>query len=108
MTDVRDEQRWGVYLVQAQNFAKRENYVEAVSRAGLVVDEAEAALAGATGEDRERVAEVLLRARKLQKAYQASLDAWNARIAARRAKVIEGAEAEMARPLPNPPPPARR
>ncbi len=110
MTDVSHEQRWGVYLVQAQNFAKRENYIDAVSRAGLVVDEVAEALSHATdAATRERLGEFLVRARKQREAMQAKLDAWNAAIAARRAKVIEGAAEEMARPLPNPPPvPARR
>jgi hypothetical protein len=105
MTDVSHEQRWGVYLVQAQNFAKRENYIDAVSRAGLVVDEVSQALAqteDATA--RTRLSSMLLRATKLRDGLQQQMNVWNARIAKRRAAVIAGAAAEMDRQLPTPPP----
>lgn len=109
MTDVSHEQRWGVYLVQAQNFAKRENYLEAVSRAGLVVDEVTEALSRATdSKTRERLGGLLLSARRQRDAHRAKFEVANAAIAARRAKVIESAAADAKLPLPDLPVPARR
>jgi hypothetical protein len=108
MTDKSLEERWGIWMTQAQNFEKRENYVEAVSRAGLVVQSASEALATASDpNDKARYAQMLLRAEKQRDRLQEKLDAWNAKIAARRAAVVAGAAEEMSRPLPLPPPPHR-
>jgi hypothetical protein len=109
MTDESRVARWQVYVTQAQNFEQRENYLEAVSRMGVVAREAADAIATATGPaDEEQARYYLLFAQKQKQALQAKLDAWNGRIAARRQAEIANAPAEMARPLPNPPPPPRR
>jgi hypothetical protein len=109
MNDKSLEERWGIWMTQAQNFEKRENYIEAVSRAALVARSASEALAAAGDAGaKARYAQVLLRAEKQRDRLQVKLDAWNAKIAARREAVVAGAEEEMSRPLPLPPPPARR
>jgi hypothetical protein len=109
MNDKSLEARWGIWMTQAQNFEKRENYVEAVSRAGLVARSIAEALVAASDEGaKARYAQLLLRAERQRDLLQEKLEAWNAKIAARRAAVVTGAAAEMSRPLPVPPPPARK
>ena len=108
MNDKSLEERWGIWMTQAQNFEKRENYVEAVSRAGLVSRSVSEALAHEVDPDtRARYEQMRLMAEKRREALQRKLDAWNAKIAAHRAAVIAGAAEEMSRPLPLPPPPKR-
>lgn len=103
MTDESSVARWQVYMTQAQNFEKRENYLEAVSRMGVVEREVAEAIA-ADPACKDRYEYYLLVARKRKQALQAKLDAWNGRIAERRQAEIANAPNEMARPLPNPPP----
>jgi hypothetical protein len=108
MNDKSLEERWGIWMTQAQNFEKRENYVEAVSRAGLVAQSVSEALALEVDPNtKARYAQLQLRAEKQRESLQRKLDAWNAKLAAHRAAVIAGAAEEMSRPLPLPPPPKR-
>ncbi len=95
------EERWAVWMVQAQNFAKRQNFTDAVSRMKLVRDAVRASLAAATDpKQRERLERHLLRAEEQLGALSAQYDAWRAEIAARRQHTIDQAAEEMARPLP--------
>ena len=100
MAELTRQERWDKWMVQAQAFAAREHYIDAIARAQLVVDEVEDAVKGAAGTHKERLERYLRRAVRRQETFQASFDEWNAKIAARRAAATANAAAEMARPLP--------
>ena len=96
-----DEERWAVWTVQARNFAKRENFTDAVARMKLVRDEAQALVEKSTDpRQRERLERHLARADALLTTLRAQYDEWRAEIAARRKHTIDQAAEEMARPLP--------
>lgn len=96
-----EEQRWAVWMVQARNFAKRENYTDAVARMRLVHDAVERALETATDpKDQARLERHKLRASEQLEDLQARYDAWHSEIAARRQHTIDSAAEEMARPIP--------
>ncbi|MEM7137941.1 MAG: hypothetical protein AAF500_15260 [Myxococcota bacterium] len=96
-----EEERWDVWIVQARNFAKRENYTDAVARLRLVRTSVEEALADAPdGPIQNRLAQRLARADELLASLEARGEAWRNAIATRRQETIDQAEEEMARPLP--------
>lgn len=108
MKDMSPEQRWTVRMVQARNFAAKEQYVDAVARAGEVRAEIEGALAGETDAARKaRLQRQLERVKTQHEAYKAEFERWRAAIRVRRQERIEHAPEEMERPLPLPPPPVR-
>ncbi len=88
-------------MVQAERFARRENYIDALGRTRLVLSEIDAALAEAD-DDKERTELTRYRAyvERRMKTIREQFDAWNAKIAARRAQSIAQADEEMKRPLP--------
>jgi len=95
------EERWRRWEVQARNFARRDNYTEAVARMCLVERSVKEALS--TERDsaaRHRLERHLLRAEELCKQYEQQLDEWRSKIAQRRQQTIDQAAEEMARPLP--------
>ena len=95
------EARWNVWTVQARNFAKRENYADAVARMRIVRKSMEDALADQTdARAKARVAAQLVRAEELLEELESRADAWRSAIAARRQQTIDQAPEEMARPLP--------
>ena len=97
------KERWAVWAVQARNFAKRENYTDAVARMNLVRKSIEEALAEVTDpEDREDLQALLLRAEEQLADLRSRYEAWRSEIAARRQQTIDGAAEEMARPIPSP------
>lgn len=94
-------ERWALWSVQARNFAKRENFIDAVARMKLVRSSIAEALAGvADSAQKARLEALLARANEQLADLQAQYDAWHAEIAARRQHTIDSAEEEMARPLP--------
>jgi hypothetical protein len=94
-------ERWDVWAVQARNFAKRENFTDAVERMKLVRSSIAEALAQVTDpRTRSRLEARLARAEEQVDELQAQYDAWRAEIAARRQQTIDSAAEEMARPLP--------
>ena len=94
-------ERWAVWAVQARNFAKRQNFTDAVARMKLVRASIADALAQATDpRERESLESYLARAEERVSELQAQYDAWRADIAARRQQTIDSAAEEMARPLP--------
>ena len=98
-----DEERWAVWMVQARAFAKRENFVDAVARAACVCDAVSQAVAEETEPSRRgRLQRYLVRVQEQKAGLQSELDAWRNAIAERRQQTIDGAEEEMARPLPVP------
>ncbi len=97
------KERWAVWSVQARNFAKRENYPDAVARMNLVHKSIEEALAGVTDPaDREELQALRLRSEEQLAELRARYEAWRSEIAARRQQTIDGAAEEMARPIPSP------
>ena len=97
------EQEWQVWLVQAQNFAKKENFADAVTRAKKTRDAIKASLASETdAAERTRKQAFLRRAETLLVRLEADFHAWNQAIADRRAERIAQAAAEQAEPLPIP------
>jgi len=101
MNLTKDEERWAVWMVQARNFAKRENYTDAVARMKLVRDSVEAALSQAKDpKQRLRLERHLGRAEEQLALLIVKHDAWRSEIAARRQHTITHAAEEMARPLP--------
>lgn len=98
-----DEERWAVWTVQARNFAKRQNFIDAVARMRLVRDAVAQALAE-TGDAsiRLRLERHLARAEEQLGSLNAQHEAWRSEIAERRQKTIDQAAEEMAQPLPVP------
>jgi hypothetical protein len=98
------EERWNVSLVQAQRFARRESYVDAVARARAVRDDVRAALATEVDLVARQKLEGLLRvAERALASYEAAFAEWNGKIAAARAERMANAAVEQSTPLPNPP-----
>jgi chromosome segregation ATPase len=98
-----DEERWAVWMVQAQRFAARQNFTDAVARVKLVRDAVEAALGRAVDStDRARLERHLARAEEQLQSLESQYDAWRSAIAERRQHTIDQAEEEMSRPLPIP------
>lgn len=96
-----DEERWGVWMVQARHFAKRENYPDAVARMRLARESIQESLANEMDPVlRARIERHLARAEELLADLQSRFEAWRSAIAARRQQTIDQAEEEMARPLP--------
>ena len=97
------EERWAVWLVQARNFAKRQNYTDAVARMKLVRDAVRASLDDASNPGvQQRLERHLARAEEELGVMSAQYEAWRSEIAARRQHTIDQAAEEMARPLPVP------
>ena len=98
-----DKERWATWAVQARNFAKRENYTDAVARMSLVRSSIEKTLGQATEpSDREELERLLARAKEQLEELRERYDSWRSAIAARRQHTIDSAAEEMARPLPTP------
>ena len=98
-----NEERWAVWMVQARNFARRQNYTDAVARMKLVRDAVRASLQEAGDQKvRERLERHLARAEEQLGELSAQYEAWRSEIAARRQHTIDQAAEEMARPLPVP------
>ena len=96
-----DEERWGVWTVQARNFAKRDNYADAVARMRVVRKSIQDKLAAESDPVlRARIERHLARAEELLADLEARADAWRSAIAERRQQTIDQADEEMARPLP--------
>ncbi|MEM7436869.1 MAG: hypothetical protein AAF436_17075 [Myxococcota bacterium] len=96
-----EEERWDVWTVQARNFAKRENYTDAVARLRLVKTSVEEAISDTPdGPTKNRLVQRLARVDELLGSLEARAEAWRTAIATRRQETIDQAEEEMARPLP--------
>lgn len=102
MKDVTPRERWEVWMHQAQRFADRENYIDALGRARMVLREVTLALESGDLEEQQeqRLQRFAARVDRRMKGYRKQFEVWNAKIAARRAASIAAAEEEMARPLP--------
>jgi len=101
MKDVTPRERWDTWMVQAQRFARRENYIDALGRVRRVLAEVDATLADeADAETKERLERFRHRVARRQQRIRDQFEAWNAKIAARRQASIAAADDEMKRPLP--------
>lgn len=90
-----------MWSVQARNFAKRQNYPDAVARMKWVERSIADTLSGITdAKQKARVEAYLARTTEQLAELQSQYDAWRSEIAARRQDTIDGAAEEMARPLP--------
>ncbi len=94
-------ERWAVWTVQARNFAKRQNFTDAVARMKLVRGAVADALSQAGDPAKKgRLEAYLARADEQLAELEAEYDAWRSQIAERRQHTIESAAEEMARPIP--------
>lgn len=100
MAELSPQERWDKWMVQAQNFAKRDNFLDALARAEMVLTEVNAALEDAAPEDRRSLERYRHRATRRHETFEASFEVWNKRIAERRAAATANAAEEMARTLP--------
>ncbi len=101
MADFSSRERWDTWMVQAQKFAEREVYMEAMARADLVLQECDLAIAQAVEPElRTRLERYRYRAERRKAKFREQFEVWNARIAARRSAATLNAATEMARPLP--------
>jgi hypothetical protein len=106
MKDPTREQRWILQMVQAHNFARKDQHADAVARSAAVRDEVSRAVAEASDPaERARFERVLMRVTRQHAQHLEAFQAWRGAIEARRMEYIRQAPDEMARPLPNPPPP---
>lgn len=99
MSDKNREQEWVLQLHQAENFAAKENYLEAVGRARSLCRELESYI---SSDPDARVQAILLQAKGALSRYEGLFESWNSKIAARRENATLAAEEEMKRPLPLP------
>ena len=104
MSDIRSQlENWQVGMTQAQRFADRENFFEAVGRLKAVQKEIDEVLAGTVDpKARGRIERLRFQVETQIHDLSAKHLAWNARIAEIRETHRLGAAEEMARPLPNP------
>lgn len=94
-----------MWLAQARGFADNEQYLDAVARADLVVDEiARAVTEEKDAARRAKLERRLLHATRLRERLTRELDAWRSGIAKVYSRKIAEAADEMKRPLPKPPP----
>jgi len=100
MTDASREESLNRMLAQAQRFAERDNFIDAVARVEHVLSQLDGAGEGS--------AAMRARAEGELADYRARHALWAGAIAARREATVDGAAEEMARPLPLPPPGASR
>ena len=102
MKDVTPRERWDLWMHQAQRFADRENYIDALGRSRLVLEEVRATLAVGDPQSlaHQRLEKFASRVDSRMKGYRRAFEEWNAKIAARRAAATANAEHEMAQPLP--------
>lgn len=101
MKDVTQEQRWTQWLVQAQNFARREQFVDALARARLVRKHVEGELRTAADEERrERLQRYLNRVDRQIERIKRERDAWWKRIADRYQERIAHQDEVVSQPLP--------
>ncbi|MEO0323438.1 MAG: hypothetical protein AAF447_10810 [Myxococcota bacterium] len=100
MKDITPRERWDVWMVQAQRFAQRENFIDALGRIRHVLQEVDAALPTLGDAEAKRLARFRDRVARRETKIRADFEAWNGAIAARRQASTADAEAEMSRPLP--------
>ncbi|MCA9615746.1 MAG: hypothetical protein H6721_08310 [Sandaracinus sp.] len=100
MMDASPRERWDVWMVQAQRFARRENYIDALGRLRLVLGEVDAAIESAEAGERMSLERYKARVERRVAQIRAAFEAWNAKIAARRQSWTDAADDEMKRPLP--------
>ncbi len=96
-----NQERWMMWMVQAQHFAERENYPDAVARMKLVHDEVAACLA--TARDQKRRLNLTLFLERVDKQLEdlrSQHARWRGTIAERRQATIDSAVEEFAKPLP--------
>jgi hypothetical protein len=102
MKDVTQEERWTQWLVQARNFARGEQFHDAVMRAKLVRKEIQTQIdATRDPERRERLQRHLRRVEETLGAIEAQRKKWHERIAELRRQRMDNAAEEMKRPLPD-------
>ena len=105
LRDHRREQTWATWASQAQNFARRDNFVDAVARMRRLCEDVKDALAHAQdAAQRSDLASRLKWAEYELQQLERQEREWREAIAKRRAEQIAGAELDAARPLPSPPP----
>lgn len=100
MAELSPQERWDKWMVQAQNFAKRDNFLDALARADMVLTEVNSALEDARPEDRRALERYRHRATRRHETFEASFEVWNRAIAERREAATQGAALEMALVLP--------
>ena len=100
MKDLTSRERWDVWMVQAERFARRENYIDALGRLRLILREVGETLETANDDERPKLLRFRARVERRRDTIRAKFEAWNAKIAARRQSWTEQADAEMKRPLP--------
>ncbi|HJL01679.1 MAG TPA: hypothetical protein RMH85_09485 [Polyangiaceae bacterium LLY-WYZ-15_(1-7)] len=101
MKDLTPRERWDVWMVQAQRFARRENYIDALGRLRLVLREVDEAVAAeADPAAKKKLERFRHRVARRRDRIREKFETWNAAIAARRAQNTADAEQEMKRPLP--------
>ncbi|NOY91795.1 MAG: hypothetical protein GXP55_11415, partial [Deltaproteobacteria bacterium] len=92
MTDASREESLNRMLAQAQRFAERDNFIDAVARVEHVLHQLEGSGEG--------LAAMRARAEGELSDYRARHAVWAEGIATRRKATVDGAAEEMARPLP--------
>ncbi|MFT5358079.1 MAG: heme oxygenase [Polyangiales bacterium] len=100
MAELSPQERWDKWMVQAQNFAKRDNFLDALARAELVLNEVNSALENAAPEERRALERYRHRATRRHETFAESFKVWNKHIADRREAATAGAAEEMAAVLP--------
>lgn len=108
MKDLSQEQRWTIEMAQARNFAKKEQYSDAVARVAAIRNEVTGALGAESDPVRKaRLERMLERVERLHTQLRAEFMSWTEAIERKRQGRIHNAPEEMQRPLPLPPPPHR-
>ena len=100
MKDITPRERWDVWMVQAQRFAQRENFIDALGRIRHVLREVDEALPTLGATEAKRLERFRARVVRREAKIQGDFESWNEAIAARRQAAIADADSEMTRPLP--------
>jgi hypothetical protein len=105
MKDFDEEKVWFAQLVQARNFAQKDQHADAAARAGRVLGEVAAALVSEPDDARRaRLQQLLVRVQREHAQHRARFETWRQAIDAGRQERMQQAPEEMRRPLPQPPP----
>lgn len=101
MMDMKPRERWDAWMVQAQRFARRENYIDALGRVRRVLEEVQSAVDAETdAAELERLRRFAHRVEKRHQRIRDQFEAWNEKIRARRQAATDNAANEMACPMP--------
>ena len=95
------QKNWDTWMVQANRFAKRENYLDAIGRMEHMLKDIHQASSTSTSEkDKTIIDNYRKRSKEQLNNFQKYFNLWNEKIRSRRMQAIHQASQETHKPLP--------